>query len=285
VLERRREDQVKAYSPKWIRRKPAGRAQLGFTLIELLVVIVIMGVLATLGLPAIRGLTRGRAMSAATRQLVDDLALARLRAINSRSTVYVVFAPPDLRPRLEAAATEDFSTRQVLSNLVSAPFASYAILSKRSVGDQPGLERPRYLTDWKELPRGTVIVEEKFQMLPGRRADRIFIGGKLVPRFPALESGKLPFPGSTNFMAVPNFSLPVVAFNAQGQLIYPDSGLPLGRDEVIPVAEGTVFQIRDGSGSVVPEVEIKPASSKTNTWIRVNWLTGRASVEQWTLPP
>src|ERR1700722_20253329 len=65
-----------------------------FTLLELLVVLVIMGILAAIGLPAIRGMSKSNAIAAADRQMLDDLAYARQRAIAEHTTVYMVFVPP-----------------------------------------------------------------------------------------------------------------------------------------------------------------------------------------------
>ena len=110
-----------------------------FSLIELLVVIGIIGILAAIGLPALRGLMGGNAVDAAKRQLVDDLTLARQRAMNERTTVYVLFVPPRLN--------ELSQPKQSLTNLYNHQLTSYALFTKRSrrVNDVPehGARRPR----------------------------------------------------------------------------------------------------------------------------------------------
>jgi prepilin-type N-terminal cleavage/methylation domain-containing protein len=67
-----------------------------FTLIELLVVIAIIGILAGIAMPAIRGLGSSADAASVSRQITDDLSIARLRAINERTTVYMVFIPPSV---------------------------------------------------------------------------------------------------------------------------------------------------------------------------------------------
>ena len=57
--------------------------------------ITIIGLLAAIGLPAIRGMTKSNSMAAANRQLLDDLALrACARSRPSDTTVYMVYLPP-----------------------------------------------------------------------------------------------------------------------------------------------------------------------------------------------
>src|ERR1041385_3265001 len=67
-----------------------------FTLLEMLTVIVIIGIIAALALPALRGPSEGVAINAAVNQMIGDLALARQKAIANRATVAVVFVPPNI---------------------------------------------------------------------------------------------------------------------------------------------------------------------------------------------
>jgi prepilin-type N-terminal cleavage/methylation domain-containing protein len=256
------------------RRRPGLRSPepvlAAFSLAELLVVMAIIALLATIGLPALRGIGRGNALKAATRQLLDDLSLARLRAINARTTVYVVFVPTNIAARL-AVETDLFVRRQV-SNLVTAPYSGYALVTKRTVGDQPGREFPRYVTDWRRLPDGVLIAPYKYRNArnlndPGREYD---------DGFEYVSNEVLPFPLAGSYRS--GFGLPCLAFNALGQLTS-------GRDEIVMLAEGSVFYPRDEAGRpLAPDVEIKPPNNFTNHIMRVNWLTGRAAMERREMP-
>jgi hypothetical protein len=223
----------------------------------------IIAVLASIGLPALRGIGKGSAINAATRQLLDDLALARLKAIGSRTTVYVVFVPTNLLTRLNAESNPQ--VRRQLTNLFTGQYTSYALLTRRTVGDQPGRETPQYVTEWRQLPEGVLIAPYKFH------AGLTNLPNEYFRSFQAVDNGWMPFPTATNYL--PGFRLPVVAFNPAGQLM-------TGRDEIIPLAEGSVF-FSDVSGRLTaPDVEIRPPDNFTNNVIRVSWLTGRASVER-----
>src|SRR6266568_571339 len=80
----------------------SARPAAAFTLIELLVVMGIIGLLAVVSLPAIRGISKSNAMAAANRQLLDDIALARQYALSTRAPVYLLFSPPlDALPQNE----------------------------------------------------------------------------------------------------------------------------------------------------------------------------------------
>src|SRR2546423_10719587 len=95
-----------------------------FTLIELLVVIAIIGLLATIGLPALKGFGKGTGMAGAQRQLLQDLGLARLAAINGRTSVYVVFVPTNIFDALQTFAGSPKIAKQ-LTNLVTGQYTAY----------------------------------------------------------------------------------------------------------------------------------------------------------------
>src|SRR2546430_2227288 len=80
--------------PAACRRQQRAQFSRAFTLLELLIVISIIGILTAVALPHLKGLTRSNVMASANQQLLDDLALARQRAMNSRSAIYVVFMAP-----------------------------------------------------------------------------------------------------------------------------------------------------------------------------------------------
>lgn len=106
-----------------------------FTLIELLVVITIIGLLLGLGLPMIKGMNKSNSMVAANRQLLDDINYARQRAIGDHTSVYIVFVPPTI---VNWTVPTDPSISKVMTNLYGGQYTMYALLSLRSVGEQPG---------------------------------------------------------------------------------------------------------------------------------------------------
>jgi prepilin-type N-terminal cleavage/methylation domain-containing protein len=260
------------------------RRWLAFTLIEMLLVITIIAVMASIGIPHLKGWGESNAMTAATRQLMDDLSLARLKAINSRATVYVIFVPPDIvKPNY--LKPQDFNSG---TNLYSGQYTTYALFTKRQVGEQPGRENPRYLTPWKSLPEKVFISAAKFNW-PRTSAlrfsntysdtNRPFFKPDLID-----DAHKLPFPKATNTPV----SVPYLAFNSQGQLISEDenpSGTHQYHDTVIPLARGSIFYARDANGVPIlgraDAVETPPLNSISNyNNIRIDWLTGRARVER-----
>ncbi|MDB6109483.1 MAG: hypothetical protein JWR69_1233 [Pedosphaera sp.] len=262
-------------------RQPTGAT--AFTLLELLVVLAIMGLLAAIGLPAIRGMSKSNAMAAADRQMLDDLAYARQRAIAEHTTVYMVFVPPTIVDTT-LFSVADPVVGPAVARLYAGQYTSYALLSLRSVGDQPGRTSPRYLTAWRTLPQGIFIATNKFFDSP------------VIPTFGWTTS--FPFPFNTNTALHP--LLPHIGFDYLGRLVTNSpSGqdVLLGRDEYIPLAHGSIFYARDAKGVLInqpADVQEKPEGNTiynvnqhapyypNNSYnqLHIDWLTGRARVEK-----
>ena len=115
------------------------RAVRAFTLLELLIVLAILGLLTSVALPHLKGLTRSNIMASANEQLLNDLALARQRAINGRSVVCVVFMPPVADQSLYSFLA---STQQ--NQLLPWQYTAYALFAERTAGDQPGRPAKKY---------------------------------------------------------------------------------------------------------------------------------------------
>ncbi len=248
----------------------------GFTLLELLVVVGIIGILASMTVPSLKGLGRANKMAAANRQILDDLAAARLRAIVERTTVYMVFLPPNLYSSINLQLYTD-QDRKEINRLFAGQLTSYALIAKRSVGDQPGRETPRYLTEWKPLPDGMLVSTNKFIALSQTA------WASLSPtNRPFLYFRGLPFPSSESRTDYP---LPGIAFNSHGQILQLGGPVPLDRDEFLMLTEGSVLVPRDAAGrpiAAAPDVVETPRGNRES--VRINWLTGRAEVVKAELP-
>ncbi len=242
-------------------RTPHARS--GITLIELLVVLAIIGLLAALSLPAMKGIGQSNVLASATRQVLDDLSLARQLAIKDRTTVYVVFVPTN---SFSLALPTDQRQLAVATNLTDAGFTTYAIFSERTAGDQPGRPNFRYLRLWKSLPDGTMISPGSF-------------AGEL-PVLPGLKIHDFPYPTS----GVNSNALPYIGFDQNGSLVGLDNLGNLVRpwpEQAVAVARGSIFAVRKANGDVEKlDVQERPPGNGMLNVIRINGLTGRARLEQ-----
>ena len=230
-----------------------------FTLLELLIVISIIGILAAISLPALRGFGESNVMTAANRHMLDDIALARQLAISHRSTVYMVFVPPGA-DQIVATSPKD---QKLANRLAAGQFTTYALYSERSVGDQPGRRRPRYLSQWKSLPDGVMIASSKF-FFPTNGVEPFTANPPLDFHYPTADSEP------------PRKLRTYIAFDYQGRLASQ-------ADAIIPLARGSILYTRDQADHVqgFDVQEIPPGNSVANSnHIRVDWLTGRARVER-----
>jgi type II secretory pathway pseudopilin PulG len=227
------------------------------TVMELLIVISIIALLSALALPAIRALTRSNTISSANRQLLDDVALARQRAINERSIVHIVFVPPDDEMRTQVKLQGTVRNRSVITNLWAGSQTRYALYAERSAGDQPGQHHPRYLTGWHTLPEGIFI--------PLRELTR-------------LERITIPFPTIDGLV----FDVPHIAFDYSGAIV-DKSGIRHPEGQFLELARGSVFVSRDANGTVILfDAKENPPNNSVDNYnrIRIDGLTGRARVER-----
>lgn len=252
-----------------------GRA---FSLVELLVVIALIGLLAAIGLPALKGFGSGNAMNAAVRQVLDDLALARLTALNSRTRVSVVFFP-GMDPILLDEFRGYSNAYQTLVNQFDGQLASYAIVTERTVGDQPGRRNPRYAQTWRRLPEGVIFAPWSFLPRPSGSS----VDERLHPFL--YRRDHIPFPTDNVPVGLGNLVPPQIVFSPLGQ-IETDPVQEAWRtspDRILTLVPGSVLVARDPAG-VPLSIDLPVLTRQENrayeeTRVLISGLTGRASVE------
>ncbi|HEY3863762.1 MAG TPA: prepilin-type N-terminal cleavage/methylation domain-containing protein [Verrucomicrobiae bacterium] len=263
---------IVAEPPRAGSRRPF-RGRSAFTLLELMMVIAIIGIVATLALPHVRGFGQANSMIAATRQVLDDVAMARQRAMAYRTTVYMVFDMPDFWATNEFL----FHTRQG-TNMLSQQYGSYAIVTLSSVGDQPGQHYPRYITDWRRLPEGVFISPIQFTNL----FTNVYIyttntlsGTVNTNLIQPWARQAVPFPSI--YYPNTNMSMPCIAFSPQGGLA------TTFVNQYIVLARGSIFYPTDTNGAplfaAANLVETPPGNDTNNAnLIQIDWMTGRPTV-------
>ena len=247
-----------------------------FTLIELLVVISILGLMAGLTVPVPKKFAETDATLGASRQLLDGVARARQLAISQRTTVYMVFVPPDFWQRLT-------HTQQIVAgNLCDKQLTGFNFVSVRSTGDQPGNWTKHYLAPWQTLPDGTFITLQKFTNSPSQfYSITDSLAGVSYNIYGFNTNTAIPFPTAD----APPIPMPCIAFNYSGQLTT-DGQTVASRDEFIPLAKGSVLFAKDPVTKRFqfnsPDVaEIPPGNSTNSSYniVRIERLTGRAHLE------
>ncbi|HWD18319.1 MAG TPA: prepilin-type N-terminal cleavage/methylation domain-containing protein [Verrucomicrobiae bacterium] len=268
-------------SPLRVRRASRGRR--GFTLLELLVVLAIIGIMASMTLPHLSGFSKANAMSVATRQLLDDVSYARQRAMVNRSMVYMVFVPPQPWLYMSNLVVQG----RGMSNLISGQYRSYALVTLRSVGDQPGGGHPSFLTDWKSLPNGVFIATNEYVPL-NSQAQVHYVRTTNTLAGTVNQFDVFPFTNSTRSLPFPtlqlsSYDLPYIAFSPNGSLV-DERGNPVP-DQYIPLTTGGIFYPSDAQGGLLrqePLISENAPGEWTNNpnLIHIDATTARAKLER-----
>ncbi|HLP77803.1 MAG TPA: type II secretion system protein [Candidatus Paceibacterota bacterium] len=260
------------------------RAYAAFTLIELLVVIAIIGILTAILAPTLTSFRKGDAMAAGTSQLLGGVSRARQLAISQHTDVYMVFLTTNFWQTLDWSPSKISPAEKVaVTNLSDKQLTGYAFVSFRSVGDQPGQRTFRYLSSWHVLPESIFIPEYKFLFRDVNVPNPVITDTAKGATYKVYGFDRInvPFPNETSGQSV---SLPCIAFDYQGKLL---SQPPGGEDaEYIPLAHGGVSYSRNPETKVLTlgpaGGEERPASNSISAYnlVRVDWLTGRSTLER-----
>ena len=175
---------------------------------------------------------------------------------------------------------------------------SYAFVTLRSVGEQPGQSSPRYLASWKTLPEGAIIPAWKFSVrgvfpelyVTNYTSYSPAVLYDSIPIYGFRYTNNIPFPSAeAAAKGGPYPWLPYIAFNHLGQLT--QDGVSLSDyDEYIPVARGGVLYAADQNRVATaqpPSMIENPTGNGTNafTVVHIDKLTGRARLEKQELLP
>jgi type II secretory pathway pseudopilin PulG len=245
-----------------------------------MVVLAIIGLLAAIALPAIKNIRQSNTMVAAGRQLVDDLALARAKAISERTTVHVIFVPPAIGgvPLIALPFSANARDAKVQKRLITGQFTTYALIAERTVGDQPGRGQARYLTSWRSLPDGVFIATNKFDPRASLNDPDEF--RRPFEYLDPTTNPKVVFPTTDGIRE----SVPHLSFNEKGMLV-DKYGQPRLQGDIIPLSRGSILYQRNETTGDVLEFDVRESppgnASDTNSFhlVRIDGLTGRARVE------
>jgi len=135
----------------------------------------------------------------------------------------MVFVPTNVLQVLQK--TNDPKVLRQLTNLVKRAVHSLCPVTKRSVGDQPGQETPRYISEWKMVAAGHPHRDEQIQPV---ESVPCYLSESII--------GGLSAPISFHFDQEKPDLLDAALYHLQfaGQLAS-------GRDELIPLGEGSIF--------------------------------------------
>jgi hypothetical protein len=284
------------------------------------VVLAIIGALATLSMPVFKGFGQSNTLAAAERQLIDDLGLARQYAIKNRAAVYMVFLATNALPQgagtgnpIRPPATSvtfgqlydqvrGLSTKlgqraynntlHSLTNAFASVYNGYAIYAESSLGEQPGIIKRRYLTEWRTLPDGVVFPAGMAGYLPASQFTTVQYAAQLES-LPMTRA--FPFPQVDRLddhPDIPQVWLPFIAWDATGRLL-PDArfgttGRGVLLDQYLSIGLGSVMHPRQpaansknpGPYDLTRDVDAiaTPKNNHTNSIYRVAALTGRAKL-------